>query len=212
MGMTPGGLRIAWLMVLAGAFGLPQLPLPVLAQAGLNGCYFGECPGARPSVPSQVPTPVPAVPSTTVPPAQPRPAKSPPNSSAPGGPKVDGNFCKVIAEVVDMVDDDFDAISGRRLSATTMATKTSLPGADTCAIYTGKSKDADRSFLCIWEIDQPARVLNTFVKTVSDCFDGADTEQLNNKVHRISATDSADVLIVADADEHRIIMEIKASE
>lgn len=212
MGMTCCGVRVAWLMVLTGAFVLPQLPLPVLAQAGQNGCYFGECPGGRPPAPSQVPTPLPVAPSTSVLPAQTHPAKPSPSPSAQGGPKVDGNFCKVIAELADMVDDDFDAVSGRRLSASTLATKTSLPGADTCGIYVGKAKDASRSLLCIWEIDQPRRILSTFVKTVSDCFDGADTEQLNNEVDRISATDSTDILIVADADEHRIILEIKASE
>lgn len=214
MGLTCGGLRAVRLVVLAGAFVLPQVPLPVLAQAGQNGCYFGECPGGRPPAPSQAPAPapLPVAPSTSVPPAQTRPAKPQSSPSAQGGPKVDGNFCKVIVELADMVDDNFDEISGRRLSPTTLATKTSLPGADTCAIYVGKAKGANPSFLCIWEIDQPGRVLSTFVKTVSDCFDGADTEKLNNEVHRISATDSADILIVADADEHRMILEIKASE
>lgn len=212
MGIASGGIRVAWLMVLTGAFVLPQLPLPVLAQSGQNGCYFGECPGGRPPAPSQVPAPLPAAPSISVPPAQSRPAKPSSGPRAQGGPKVDGNFCKVILELADMVDDDFDAISGRRSSGTTLATKKSLPGADTCAVYVGKAKNANHSFLCIWEIDQPRQVLSTFVKTVSNCFDGADTEELNKEAHRISATDSADILIVADSDEHRLILEIKASE
>jgi hypothetical protein len=202
---------------------------PAGAQAGRDGCYFGECPGGRPapSTTAQPTAPVPT-PATQTPPPRPRQTTnqdaptSPTRTTAPAdnapsrtatpvntspspqkpprtasGPKIGGNFCGVITDIADLAGKSFKPVTGERLSKTTRAVKRSLPGADACGISIAKD---GQNYVCVWELEpkQMKRAVESFVETVSNCFDGADTEDLGDLTHRISATDDADIIIAGD--------------
>lgn len=185
---------------------------PATAQGGRDGCYFGECPGGRPPPTGAAPQ---QPPDRTVPapPRQPQPqrqASTPPRTGT-AGPKVGGDFCRVIGEIAGMVGDDFKAVTGRRVNDRRFEARRSLPGADVCGVF---DEDGVRTFLCVWQVegaDLP-RVVPQFVSTVSNCFEEAETEALDPLVHRIWATDDADIIVVGDVKERHVILEIRATE
>lgn len=181
---------------------------PAGAQGGRDGCYFGECPGGRPPPTGASPAPPPPPrPAATPPRTQQRPAPTPARTA---GPRIGGDFCRVIGEIADMVGDDFAPVTGRRVSEQRFEARRSLPGADVCGVF---EEDGARTFLCVWQVEGAdlARVLAEFVGTVSTCFDEAESEEVEALSHRIWATDEADIIVVGDAKEKRVILEIGAS-
>ncbi len=178
---------------------------PAGAQAGRDGCYFGECPGGRPAAPT---TPEPdIVRPPSAPPRATRPAAVIPIPRKPTGPKVGGQFCATLTEIANLAREEFKSITAKRVSISTLAVKRSLPGADVCSI---NQRDGQNDYLCLWEVEPKnlPKVVGAFVETVSNCFDGAESEAYAKAAHRIAATRDADILVIGSAEEKGVVLAI----
>lgn len=183
------------------------------AQSGQNGCYFGECPGGRPAQPVNV-APPPAPAPSVVPKVTPRKAQGPISSnSAPktSGPKVGGNFCPVLAKVTDLVTEEFKSITGGRIDKDTEKVTLALPGADLCFRLTS---DGNKGYVCAWTMGGAdlTAALAQFTSTVSNCFDGANVDEVAATDRQISATEDADILVSALPDSKQMLLVVKEAQ
>jgi len=194
------------------------LAQPASAQAGRDGCYFGECPGGRPppSAAPKVPvaSPMPPPPRSKAPVSQSGGSSGAGNPSNKGkaphtaaGPKIGGNFCAVINEVAGLVNTSFKKITRAPMPDKSLSVSRSLPGADLCGVLPpGETK----GYVCLWQLGSGdlKPIVKSFVDTVSRCFDDAETDAVDNLTARISATDDADILVMADADSRMLTLVI----